>query len=347
MSNVYSPYKAAHHVERVLALRKGELIYPTQIQIDLTNQCNHHCTYCFSKFTINNGFGKYSIETKDVLSLLDDAVVLGIPAFHYTGGGEPFEHKDIYPILEKTIKNGLDYGMVTNATLIDMKRSAILKKMAWIRISVDASTASMYQQLRGVDEFYKVIEIIQGFNEYYPKTELGVSFVVNPINYSQIFSFAELSKDLGVDNVRYSIAWFPQGKKHYSKMMKTINELISEAKKLEARDFRVFDLTRGRLENLDLTNKDYRTCGYQHFTTVIGADSQVYPCCTLKYVPEASFGSLKEDRFHHIWMGERRKNWVKRNHLKEVCSKTICWMEEKNKFIGYLIENNPEHVNFI
>jgi len=346
-NDVYSPYKAAYHIERILALRNNELIYPTQIQVDLTNQCNHHCVYCFSKFTINNGFGSLSIDTKDILKLLDDAVELGIKSFHFTGGGEPFMRSNIYEILKRTVDNNLEYGMVTNASLIDFNKSDLLKKMSWIRISLDASNPSMYRRLRGVNEFDKVIQTVKDFYIICPDTELGLSFVINPINYSQIVKFAELGLDLGVNNIRYSIAWFPQGQRKYVYIMNNINKLLNKAKKLENKDYKVFDLTKGRLENLSLNNADYSSCGYQHFTTVIGADSVVYPCCTLKYNSLASFGSLKEQSFEDIWMGQRRRRWIESSYLGEVCSKNICWMQDKNKFIGYLTKKNPRHVNFI
>lgn len=349
MSNVYSPYKAAHHLDRIKELRDGKLIYPTQIQIDLTNLCNHKCLYCFSEFTVNKEYKATFIDVGAVLMLLDDAVRLGVKSFHYTGGGEPFLHKDIYSILERTLYNNLEYGMVTNGTLINFNHVYTLERMSWIRISVDASDAKMYYKLRKVNEFDEALRVIGFFSCKCPDTVLGLSFVINPTNYHQIYSFAKLAKGLGADNVRYSIAWFPKGwKKHkYNYEMKKIAELMYKAEQLQTKDFKVFNLTKGRLNTFNAQEVDYKICGYQHFTTVIGADSVVYPCCTLKYLPEASFGNLKEHGFEKIWEGDKRYEWLNSNYLTDVCSKNICWMQEKNKFIGYLIENNPKHVNFI
>jgi len=345
MIEVYSPFKAAHHLDKIVALRNGELVYPTQIQIDLTNRCNHICSYCFSKFTINNGCGVAEIEKDVVLKLLDDAMRLDIKSFHYTGGGEPFLYKDIYEVLEKTICNGLEYGMVTNGTLIDFQHTDTLKEMSWIRISIDASDADMYKKLRGVDEFNKLIGIVKEFKSKCRNTVLGLSFVINPDNYVQIAKFAKLAKSLGVDNVRYSIAWFPNCESRY--ITNSIAILMDDAMKFQSKNFKIFNLTRGRLRNLSYEGKGYTACGYQHFTTVIGADGIVYPCCTMKYIKESGFGSIKDKSFEEVWKGEVRKRWLKRNHLKDVCSKHICWMEEKNKFIGYLTTKNPKHMNFV
>ena len=237
LNEIYSPYKAAHHLDRIVALRKGELVYPTQVQVDLTNQCNHHCVYCFSRFTINNGFGALHISRPVIFALLDDAVRLGIKSFHYTGGGEPFMHEDIYEILERTIANDLEFGMVTNGSLIDFKKSNLLKKMSWIRISLDATNSSMYHKLRGVDEFDKVVKVVKEFSLMFPDTILGLSFVINPLNYFQIVEFAEFGKDLGVDNVRFSIAWFPQGQQKYASIISVVNKLLDMAKEIQTKDY--------------------------------------------------------------------------------------------------------------
>jgi len=345
MPNEYSPYKAAHHVSKILDLREGRLIYPTQLQIDLTNLCNHHCIYCFSTFTISNGCGNQTIPKQTMFKLLDDAASLKVKAIHYTGGGEPFLHRDIYPILEKTIVNNLEFGMVTNGTLIDFTKSELLKKMAWIRISVDAVDAETYRKLRGVNEFDFIIKKIKEFKVQCPDTILGLSFVINPTNHFQIVEFAEMGKKLGVDNVRFSIAWYPHCETDYN--MKEIAEFMERAEAIQSDSFRVFNLTKGRLGNLTLEGKDYHSCGYQHFTTVVGADSKMYPCCTMKYIKEACFGSLSEESFNEIWTGAKRRAWIYGDHMKNVCTKHICWMEEKNKFIGYLIEKEPKHVDFI
>jgi radical SAM protein with 4Fe4S-binding SPASM domain len=109
----------------------------------------------------------------------------------------------------------------------------------------------------------------------------------------------------------------------------------------------VFDLADDHLCNLDMRDKGYDFCGYQHFTGVIGADGHVYPCCTLKYNAATTFGDIKLQSFKDIWMGEKRKKWLKIDHLKLVCDKQPCWMDKKNLMISYLIKNNPPHVNYI
>ena len=176
---------------------------------------------------------------------------------------------------------------------------------------------------------------------------MGVSFVANPINYLQIYEAASLVKDLGVANFRLSVAYTPEGINLFKDEWDEINRLSREAKKLEGNGFKVFDFATSHLETLDYQRKGYDFCGYQHFTTVIGADQKAYPCCTLKYNASICFGSLEHHSFKEIWMGKDREDWLKKDHLKLVCNKNPCWMDRKNKFISYLIKKDVPHVNYI
>ncbi len=345
--NVYSPYKAAHHTKRIEDLRAGKLIYPTQVQIDLTNECNHHCLFCFYRYPENSN-KLYSIDTDRMLELLDEFVELGIPAIHFTGGGEPFKHKDIYSILEKTVENDIEFALVTNGTLIDLDKIDLINECTWIRLSLDAATAHTYSITQGISEedFHKVMKLIDMLVGY-GTSIVGLSFVANPINYTEIIDFVKMAKRLKVDNVRFSVACTPKGVNLYQNIWSNIEALIKEAKEFQDGHFKVFDLITDRLENLDIQKKEITSCGYQHFTTVIGADSNVYPCCMLKYNPAAILGNIYEGTFKEICMGEKRTAWLDSDYLKVICDKNPCWMGVKNQFLNYLTEQKPLHANFI
>jgi len=354
MKEVYSPFKAAHHAEKIQQLKQGNLILPTQVQIDPTNRCNHACVYCFYRCAkdkrLNAKFKDSDhMDTNTLLNLMDEFVSLKIPAIQFTGGGEPLMHRDFHAILKKTVESKLQWSLVSNGSLLNFDYSNLYKTASWIRLSIDAASRGIYSLSQGVKEkdFDIVIENIKWLVQSCPKTRIGLSFVVNPINYKEIVDFTRLAKKLGASNVRFSVSYTPQGIEIFKERWDSILELAREAKKLQTDDFTVFDLITDHLMNLDMATKGYSTCGYQHFTSVIGADYIIYPCCTLKYTPIGNFGSLKDNTFEEIWFGEKRKKWLTSNHVSKVCDKHPCWMDKKNEFIGYLLANDPPDVNYI
>lgn len=353
---IYSSHKAAHHLDRLKALREGKLIYPTQVQIDLTNECNHRCPFCFYRCAKNDRLNalfneKDVIPTEHVLKLLKEFKKVGIPAVQFTGGGEPFMHPGITEILQKTLDLGLELAVVTNGAKVKPEHLEMLARSVWVRFSVDASTPQIYaaSQHSTEEDFHHVIATIKDLvSRRKGSSVIGMSFVISPINYKQIESFADMAKDLGVDNIRYSVAYTPRGIDLYRDIWEEIKNRCYRTRRIQTEKFKVFDLAEDHLCNLDMRDKGYDFCGYQHFTAVIGADGCVYPCCTLKYnAAMTSFGNIKEQSFKDIWNGEKRAKWMKMDHLKYVCDKNPCWMDSKNKMISYLIKNNPPHVNYI
>lgn len=353
-SNIYSPYKAAHQLDKIASLRRGDPIWPTQIQIDLTNKCNHHCVYCFYRCArnefLNATFNENDFIPINIIKpLLSEFATYGIPAVQYTGGGEPLMHPNFYEIINETIRLGFQYALVTNGSLISLKHINIFRYATWIRISLDGISDDVYKKSQGAPaaDIHHVFNVISTLVEECPDLTLGISFVVNPVNWREIVEATRIMRDLGVDNIRLSVAYTPKGIDLYRDIWSEIETLAHRAKELETRHFKVFNLIASHLENLDLRQKGYTFCGYQHFTAVIGADLEVYPCCTLKYNSISGLGNLGDKSFYDIWMGDKRAEWLKRDHLKEVCDKNPCWMDKKNEFISYLISQDPPHKNYI
>ena len=44
-------HKLIYHPERVAAWQRGENIYPIELEIGLTNACNHRCVFCAVDYT--------------------------------------------------------------------------------------------------------------------------------------------------------------------------------------------------------------------------------------------------------------------------------------------------------
>ncbi len=350
LKDAYSPFKAVHHPEILRGIKNNELPYPAFVQIDLTNACNHSCQYCFyrgSKTGIELPRFKNTefIHYLAMLDIIDSMVECGVKAVEYTGGGEPTLHPYFKEIISYTINSGLEFSVISNGSTLD-KFSQIFRKAAWVRFSVDAGTEKtwkLYHQPKNGLSFNYILHNIRLLADRKPKTMvLGFSFIITPINYNEIYKAAEIAKNIGMDNIRFSVAYTSSKDTIFRKIGRKINHEIARAAQLEDGKFKVFSFHE-RIFDLSVSRKSYSSCGFQHFCGVIGADMKLYPCCTLKYRNNTVIGDLSTNSFKDEWRSSQRKKWLG----KFVCHSINCWMDRKNEFIEYILKKDALHRNFI
>jgi len=154
MNNYYSPYKVAHHEDKIKQLRKGEMITPLFAQIDLTNQCNLNCSFCSYKI------GNYSSDhmkdfnvgdklDKDIaFRILGEMKEMDVKALEITGGGEPLLNSNWKDIVRKAKDLGFEISLVTNGTCLDDEGIELIKDFEWVRFSIDAVTDKTYFKIK-------------------------------------------------------------------------------------------------------------------------------------------------------------------------------------------------------
>ena len=118
-------------------------------------------------------------------------------------GGEPFVRADIIDIIREIAKYPINISINTNATLID---EAMSKELAPFRaaftISLDGSSSSVVEKIRGRGVFEKTIRAIEFLKGL--KKQILISTTVMGFNYRDIPEIARLGKDMGVNGVRFN-----------------------------------------------------------------------------------------------------------------------------------------------
>ncbi len=85
------------------------MILPNEVIIELTNECNLDCDFCF-----NSDSGS-ELPIKSVIEILDEISQGGVKAVRFTGG-EPLLYKGILSVVKHAKTNGLKVILNTNAT---------------------------------------------------------------------------------------------------------------------------------------------------------------------------------------------------------------------------------------
>tara|TARA_R110000796_G_scaffold195034_1_gene311483 strand:- start:226 stop:1341 length:1116 start_codon:yes stop_codon:yes gene_type:complete len=366
--NVYSPFKAAHHLDKIIELREGGQPVPLQVQLIIADLCNHNCSFCAYRmegYTSNKNFGEWDavkqminnnpnrmIPVEKCKEILDDCADMGVKAMQFTGGGEPTVHPQHKELFQHTLDRGMDLALVTNGTVMREGVPEILAQGKWVRFSVDAGNAESYSQIREVPITYfdktldNIKKVVNARSEN-PESELviGVGFVVVKENWTEIYDAVEKYSKLGVDNVRISAVFTPEDFDYFEEFYEEAKALAQKAKDdFETEEFKVFNLFGDRIGDLVLQRPDYDFCSYMHLNTYIGGDLNVYTCCNNAYNDHGDMGSLKEQRFIDYWLSEGKKEKYTKFKASS-CER--CMFNNKNKFINYMLEDTPVHVNYI
>lgn len=361
----YSALKILHHPDRVALLRVGQQIVPTQVQLILSDLCNHACGFCAYRMPgydsnelfkviddsghVNNNPNR-KIPTPKALEILQDCRDMGVAAIQFTGGGEPTVHPDHHAIFQAALHMGMEIALVTNGDRLSDATIQTLGRAAWVRVSLDAGTSLTYSKIRRVHRlhFDRVLENIHHLAESRSRhgstMQLGVGFVVTAENWHEIRLAAALAKRAGANNFRISGVFTPDNFHYHAPFFEEAVEVIDDAKNLTDDKFTVIDLYHNRMADLQEAAPDYPTCGYMQFTTYIGADLNVYTCCNNAYNPRGLIGSLQQQTFRELWEGDAKHQFFQ-NFDARGCPR--CMFHDKNRLLHYLTEPQPMHANFV
>lgn len=355
--SAYSTLKAAWHLDRIESLRAGRRIAPVELQLILSDLCNHDCHFCAYRASnglsserfvevkdgVENRNPNRKIPTKKALEILSDAARAGVKSVIFTGGGEPTVHPDYLNIFEYALRLGLECSLNTNGVRFVSGWESVLPKFTYVRFSIDAGTAEEYAKVRGCPEshYAKALANMRDLRDQVVRQGtacvVGAGYVVTPGNYRNLDVGISNIKATGAEYVRLAAMQSTEGEEAYLGAWRMALEHGEKCQKLhETGDFRVYNLMSGVIGE----RPDYQFCGFQHFVLYVGANLECYRCCYTAYTDHGLVGSLKNQSLRQ-YLGERDLG----NFDARSCE--VCPLNEKNRVIEYLTQEDPLHINFV
>jgi len=357
-ADVYSDYKILHHTDRINQVIKGEQVVPVMIFLNLSDLCNHDCSFCsfrmsgypnnqkfatgtMAKFGTNNP--NRMITTDKALEIIKDISLLGCKSIVFTGGGEPTVHPDHHKLFEHALDNGLECGLVTNGHLLNEKTIKTLNRFKWIRVSIESSDPKVYSSIHRVNEaaFDKIVNNISLLVQH--KSNVGMNYVITEDNCShdQILNFAQMGLNLGVKHIRFAFCLTPKLQSFYSDYDSIVESISIARSKYQSDNYTVYDNFVTRKDNVS-HQPNYSHCYMQEFTPNIGADLNVYRCCTLSYNDRGLMGSISNMRFYDFWNSKLKEESVS---AFDPTGCKICPVNSKNLLLNKI--RDTDDINFL
>lgn len=244
--------------------------------------------------------------------------------------GEPLVSRAaLIPAMNYLIHNGVRVGMFTNGELMDAQVIDVLVRSAYVNVSLDAASSETYAALKfrghraGSVKFERAVANLRALanRRRQDKTdlEIGVSFILYPENYHEVYDVAMLARDAGADRLR--LKRDISGDKLLSaRQASHAGNLIARIRDEIVDDtFALVEIH--KLDHESQLGRQFSTCSITDMFAAVGSDGHLYPC---NYHPRpggASYGSAIETSFTDVWEGTMRAKL--RGELPSICPK-VC-----------------------
>lgn len=191
-----------NRIQKLLYFLSKRLNYPLcpprNITLTLNYICNQKCIMCDIK---NHKFDKkHEIVQSEIERIIDEMVEMNIPELVLTGG-EPFLYKSIFEIIAYAKEKKRKVVMITNGFYEEHIVDKIIASEAdHLQISLDGSSAHIYETIRGVKgSFDVVINNIRRFVSC--GKSVAVTATITRQNYEDLMNIAHLAKSLGCNRL--------------------------------------------------------------------------------------------------------------------------------------------------
>jgi len=347
--------KLMYYPEEVSKWSKTGQGTPLHVEIGPTNRCNHHCSFCSVDWITH---GKVLIDTDVLVRTIHSMADVGVRSVYFAGEGEPLLHKSMDKFVQAAHSRGMKCSMSTNGALLTAKRlPSIWPYFAWVRFSIDAATYDTHHSIHQNKDFDRIIKQMRQATQYKKdhnlEVEIGAQFIVLEENLQEMEAFADLMKDVGVDNVQFK----PHHNHPKSASNPTLYNLTDEdlRQRLLARstdDFTVMVRSRNLQEMPEIPgqthNYCYKKCYAYNFLTIIDANGGCYGCNIFYDKKDYSFGNIYEQSFEEIHTSGQVQKVIDKvaalNH--EPCGNYKCRPHVLNEYLDR-IKNRRKNDEFI
>lgn len=344
-------HKLIYHPDVVARWQKGENVYPIELEVGLTNACNHRCIFCAIDYT---GYEPTLLDKQMFIENVKELSQKGVKSIIYAGEGEPLIHQAASEIINKTKELGVDAALSTNGILLtpDISKEC-LKSLTWIRFSVTGITDETYNKIHRSKPgdlqiaLHNIAEAVKIRNDLGASTTLGVQLLLLPDNKDEIVKMGQELKKIGVDYFTIKpFSQHPQSEQilqvDYSEML----ELEKEVKELESKDYKIY-FRANSMHKLKI-QRGYKQCLALPFMVYVDAKGNLWPCIVFMGKEDMKYGNLYDESFTRIWEGEHRKKIIDyfMNMDLEANCRELCRLDEMNQYLNEL-KHPSEHVNFI
>ena len=240
-------------------------IPPKHVQINPTNVCNLHCSFCSCEERDKKMAMDY-FELQKMMEMFRDR---GCKAVTITGGGEPLLYPRINDLIRHLRYLRIQVGLVTNGTCLDKLDEDAGNKLTWARISLS-------------DEREVPFPVIVRAVELMPRVDWAFSYVLSAKPFiGQMAKAVDFANESGFTHIRIVSDMLSLENIPDMKEIRTLLELHG------------IDVSKVIFQGRKHPTKGQPKCWISLLKPLVDAKGDVYPCCGTQYAldpPDLDYG---------------------------------------------------------
>ncbi len=321
-------YKTYHKDPTIAGILHGRKAFagPERVVIDPTNKCNLRCISCwlYSPFLKENKpsgeWLRKELPKDRLIKLIDDLDALGTRRIRFTGGGEPFMHRDLMEVIEYARKKDFLVAITTNFGLVSKKdiKKLIDLGIEELCVSIWASNPKTYSIVHPgttcvyFEELKENLLYLKEIRKGKPR--ITFANVIMNINFRDFREMYEFGLEYGADAIYFTPVdvFFDQtdGLLLNEEERKTLLNIALQIKEKNEKHDMQLEFFDGFLRRISNFRQDFEKGKYDRFAVEeipcyagwifsrILADGSVVPCCRgVKKI----MGNINEKSFKDIW----------------------------------------------
>jgi len=167
-----------------------------RVNLEVTYQCNFRCRHCYIPDSYKQAYKSKELDTKGIFFILDELKKQGCFYIGFTGG-EPFLRKDFLSILRYAKKNGFQFSIGSNGSLINQRLARELAKLAVHRVDITFPSfrKAAFDAITGTSNMYKRVVACVDFLKR-EKVGLGIRTCLLKENQDEVGKIESWAKRL-------------------------------------------------------------------------------------------------------------------------------------------------------
>ena len=163
-----------------------------------TGRCNSRCVSC--DWWKQSGADDLTLD--EIASVAEALPALGTRMVVFSGG-EPLLRPEVFDAAQLFRAQGMTLHLLTSGVLLERFADRVAQHFSRVIVSLDATTAALYEQIRGVDALATVGRGVARLRRVAPNVPLSGRATLHRANFRELPRLIEYAKALGLDRMSF------------------------------------------------------------------------------------------------------------------------------------------------